>query len=220
MIDALQRCFEAHGDKKIAEKQTKYLRNLFPFFGVVKPLHHSLVKEVFKQFPLHNPDELSRMLETLWEKKEREYHYAALELSKKYRKWHTPDALKLFEQLIRTQSWWDSVDELATHHVGALCSRFPSLIPRMDQWIDDENLWIRRTAILFQLRYKEKTDARRLFSYCEKRMHEEEFFIRKAIGWALREYSKTDPEKVRAFLSQNRDRLSGLSLREGGRLLK
>ncbi len=89
----------------------------------------------------------------------------------------------------------------------------------MDNWITDENMWIRRSALLFQLRWKEKTHKEQLFNYCIKTMHEKEFFIRKAVGWVLREYSKTDPISVRNFIQENRSHLSGLSLREASKYI-
>lgn len=132
----------------------------------------------------------------------------------------TTGTMPLFEELIRKGAWWDFVDVIAAHLVGHLYKTNRAEIePVMDDWIDDQDYWIRRTAILSQLRHKKETDAQRLFSYCLDRAHEKEFFIRKAIGWALREYSYCDPQAVMRFLMKNRPVLSNLSFREGAKHL-
>jgi 3-methyladenine DNA glycosylase AlkD len=121
--------------------------------------------------------------------------------------------IDVFESLITTKSWWDTVDYLASHTMGDHLARHPELIPEYtERWITSDDLWLRRTAILYQLRYKQKTDAGRLFEYISRCKDEKEFFIRKAIGWALREYSKTDEQSVREFVAVSR--LSPLSERE------
>jgi 3-methyladenine DNA glycosylase AlkD len=125
--------------------------------------------------------------------------------------------LEIFEYLIRTKSWWDTVDDIAANLVGPLLSDYPELIKVMDSWIQDENIWIRRTALIFQLKWKKQTDTNRLFTYCGQVMHERDFFIRKAIGWALRQYSKTDPVAVKQFIQDNQFKLSPLSIKEGGK---
>ena len=130
---------------------------------------------------------------------------------------HTKECSSEFVDVLRevatNKSWWDTVDGIAPC-VGELVRQDPSLAATMDLWIGDQDMWLRRIAILYQLRYKAATDADRLFSYCELRGHETEFFIRKAIGWALREYAKTDPAAVRGFVACNETILSGLSKRE------
>ena len=146
--------------------------------------------------------------------------YAAITAAKKYKTFITPDSIPLYRDLIERGRWWDFVDDIAVNLVGGTLGVAPETVwPLMDAWIDDENMWIRRTAILCQNRFKERTDERRLFAYCSKRFHEKEFFIRKAIGWALREYSKTRPEPVKRFLIRNKDKMAGLSFREGGKIL-
>jgi 3-methyladenine DNA glycosylase AlkD len=122
--------------------------------------------------------------------------------------------LPVAREFIITRSWWDTVDALATGVVGPLVLRNPELASVMDEWLASANIWLARTAILHQLRYREHTDSERLFSYCLARSADTEFFIRKAIGWALREYSKTDASAVRQFVAENEHNLSGLSKRE------
>lgn len=115
------------------------------------------------------------------------------------------------------KSWWDTVDELATHVAGPLVAAHPELRSVMDRWVTSESIWLARVAILHQERWKERTDADLLFTYCLRRAGEREFFIRKAIGWALRSYARTAPEAVAGFLAAHGDELSGLSPREAER---
>ena len=122
--------------------------------------------------------------------------------------------------MIREGAWWDFVDAIAAHLVGEAVIKDPHRgFALMDQWIDDPDMWIRRSAIICQLTLKERTDQERLFDYCRSRCHESEFFIRKAIGWALRQHSYIAPQAVKGFLLANRERLSGLSYREGAKRL-
>jgi 3-methyladenine DNA glycosylase AlkD len=126
-----------------------------------------------------------------------------------------PESLALYRRLIVEGAWWDLVDEVATHLIRQLVLDHPSATwPEIDRWIDDETMWLRRAAIICQVGAKDRTDAPRLFEFCRRRSHEREFFIRKAIGWALREYAKTSPEAVAAFVTRHEEELSPLSRRE------
>lgn len=214
MIKDLEKIFTAAANREIALKQSAYMRDLFPFFGIAKPERALLEKAIFKKTEIVNQEALQKILLSLWKQDHREFHYAALTLAQKYRKILTPEALPTLETMIRNKSWWDTVDTIAPNLVGYLVKTYPELSSEMDRWIEDSYLWIRRAALLHQLRWKEETDEEKLFSYCEKTCHEKDFFIRKAIGWVLREYSKTNPKSVETFLSHHRLRLSPLSIRE------
>lgn len=216
MLEEIKTLFTSQANPEIALKQSAYMRNLFPFLGITKPQRERLEKQIFKKAPLHD---LHDILLKLWDQDYREFHYAALCLAQRHRKMLTLEALPILERMIRTQSWWDTVDTIAPHLVGHLVKAHPELLQVMDLWIHDPYLWIRRAALLFQLRWKKETDEKRLFSYCQKRMHEKDFFIRKAIGWALREYSKTSPASVKNFISRHQLHLSPLSLREASKYL-
>jgi 3-methyladenine DNA glycosylase AlkD len=128
--------------------------------------------------------------------------------------------LPLARELITCKSWWDTVDTLATNVIGPLVRRFPELAGEMDRWIEDANMWLRRSAILRQLKYGADTDGSRLFDYVERTMADQDFFIRKAIGRALRQFAKTDPDRVRACVSANQRSLSPLSVREATKYLR
>ena len=213
----LEHIFTSAADSARAQAQAAYMKHKFQFFGISKPERAQLEKEFFKSCPITSHDELKQILTILWNKPQREFQYTACELAQKHHKLWTPDFFEVFESMIRTHSWWDSVDTIASNMVGKLLLKYPELQNSMDAWIDDDNFWIQRTALLFQLRYKEKTDEQKLFGYCKKRAHEKEFFIRKAIGWALREYSKTNPKSVKEFLVNHKDQLSPLSYKEANK---
>eukprot|EP01089_Gocevia_fonbrunei_P003606 TRINITY_DN13586_c0_g1_i1.p1 TRINITY_DN13586_c0_g1~~TRINITY_DN13586_c0_g1_i1.p1 ORF type:complete len:140 (-),score=18.50 TRINITY_DN13586_c0_g1_i1:10-429(-) len=127
--------------------------------------------------------------------------------------------IEIFEHMIRTKPWWDTVDLIASKCVGSHLVKYPKHVATMDEWIHDECLWIRRTSLIFQLSYKKKTDETRLYKYISTVMHEKEFFIQKAIGWSLRQYSKTNPSSVSKFIKQNSSNLARLSIREGSKYL-
>lgn len=219
LIQALDLLFQQQRNSSQARKQEAYMRNQFLFLGISKPLRAQYEKEIFKSYPLTSNDELKTALHMLWQKSEREFHYAACTLAHYYKHMWDQALLKNFEYMIRHKSWWDTVDNIAVHLVGSLVHKNLGLLPIMDQWIQDENLWIRRSAIIFQLRWKEKTDEKRLFDYCILMMHEKDFFIRKAIGWVLREYSKTKPLSVAHFIGTYHTELSTLSIKEGSKYL-
>jgi 3-methyladenine DNA glycosylase AlkD len=151
----------------------------------------------------------------LWGLPHREEKYLALDVAGRFRDFVDTASLPLYRRLIVEGAWWDFVDEVATHLVGHLVVHHPAEAwPEVDTWIGHPDMWLRRSAIICQVGAKERTDAERLFSICEARIEEKEFFIRKAIGWSLREYAKTDPEAVAEFAKAHRGQLSGLSFRE------
>ena len=211
---SLEIIFQNEKNDSIAQKQSSYLRNLFPFFGIVKPRVSKIADNFAKEIPFD-----SSILWHLWEQNEREYQYIAILLARKNIKSFQQEDIVLLEKMIREKSWWDSVDDIAANLIGPHLLRFPKLLNQMDEWIEDSSFWIRRTALIFQLRYKEKTDQKRLFHFIERQMDEKEFFIRKAIGWALREYSKTNPDGVRNFVNKQKENLSPLSIKEASKYL-
>jgi 3-methyladenine DNA glycosylase AlkD len=152
----------------------------------------------------------------LWAIPQREGRYMALDWACRCTPFITLHALPLYEGLVREGAWWDTVDVVAAHLVGRLLLEERAFMkPVLDRWVSDECLWIRRTAVLAHLKHKAATDEAQLFAHCLRLAPEREFFIRKAIGWALREYGKTAPACTKAFLAAHRDELSGLSYREG-----
>lgn len=217
-VKKIEEVLKQHQNRDNALKQSAYLKELFPFFGLSHPLRREVQKPLFK-LPISSEKELIELVDALWEKKEREFHYVAQELLYHHRKLWSCDIFSLLERMIRSQSWWDTVDFIAANLLGTALQRFPEKISMMDTWIRDSFFWIRRSALLFQLKWKEKTDETRLFQYCTLTLAEKEFFIRKAIGWVLREYSKSRPEQVRHFVDAHQNVLSGLSFREATKYL-
>ena len=201
----------------VAKPMAAYMKNKFCFLGIKKPQRAPIQKNLFKRYPLANEEELIIALKLLWGKPEREFHYVACNLAYYYKKLWTEAMLEVFTSLICSKSWWDTVDILASKMVGTLLKEYPELNKHMNSWIENENLWLRRTALIYQLSYKEATNKERLFTYCTKTMHENEFFIRKAIGWSLRQYARTNPEAVISFITKHKKKLSPLSYREASK---
>jgi 3-methyladenine DNA glycosylase AlkD len=192
-----------------------YMKDQFAFLGVQTPQRRQATRTLIRDFH-GDPLPAAR---ALWLELEREFQYVACDLLTQHADDLPAEALEDLLELVSTKSWWDTVDALA-HTVGALVQRFPALVERMDQLIDDPDLWRRRIALLHQLGAKSDVDTRRLFDYCLRRADEKEFFIRKAIGWALRDYAWHDPAEVRRFLDRHGARLSALSVREAAKNLK
>ncbi|MCU9611971.1 DNA alkylation repair protein [Caldibacillus lycopersici] len=210
---------EANRNPENAVPMEKYLRNNFSFLGIKTPLRRELVKKFFKETDILTQPLNHSFILALWEKEEREYQYAALDYIGKSVKKLTKEDLPLIEHLLITKSWWDTVDMLAANVVGAIAKRNQKIIEEsIENWASSTHLWLRRTAILFQLKYKEETNEALLYEYIKRNKDSKEFFIQKAIGWALREYSKTNPYAVKRFIEATE--LPKLSVREGSKYLK
>jgi 3-methyladenine DNA glycosylase AlkD len=220
LVRFVRKELRAAADPPQAVVMARYMKTTTPFLGVQQPARKPIYREMKRRFSPANRREYEAAVLALWGLPHREEKYAAIELARQHVDSITLDSLPLYERMIREGAWWDLVDDPAAHLVGRvlLAERRPAK-RILDRWIDDPDLWIRRTAILAQLRHKDQADAACLFRYCLRRAHETEFFIRKAIGWALRQYSYTDPDAVKTFLLKNRERLSGLSYREGAKRL-
>lgn len=216
-IEKLTALFEKNRNDDNAGPMKKYMKDHFPFLGIKSPLRKELEKQFFKETEILKEDCSKDFVVGLWKKDEREYLYTAITYIGKYIKKLQKDIIPFLEELITNKSWWDSVDSIAPL-VGELARKYPEVIKEtIDRWCVDDNLWLRRSAILFQLKYKNQTNEALLYDYIVKNAHSNEFFIQKAIGWALREYSKTNPVSVKAFIEGNK--LASLSVREGSKYL-
>ncbi len=191
-----------------------YMKDRFEFLGVVSPVRKDAQKSFIAASGGHTGSALFDLVDACWAEPEREFHYVGTDLLIRWVRLLASSDLSRVEQLIRTKSWWDTVDALAANVVGPMVATDPELAATMDRWVDDTDLWVARTALLHQLKFRSETDVDRLFGYAERRAPATEFFIRKAIGWSLREYAKTDPDPVRRFVADQGDRLSGLTRRE------
>ena len=190
------------------------MRNQFTFLGIPTPEQRRLAAGSLRGFPPPAEADVVAFTGACWEAPEREYQYAACDYAIRHVGRCGDGFIDHARTLIVAKSWWDTVDALAANLVGPLVRAHPQLVPVMDTWIDADDHWLARTAILHQLHAKDATVAARLFRYCARRAGDREFFIRKAIGWALREYSKTDAAAVREFVADHRGQLSPLSTRE------
>lgn len=189
-----------------------YMRNQFTFLGIKSPIRASLSKEFLKK-------ELQwEEIFALWELAEREFQYLAIDWLKRRKKELQFLDLAHFKTIIEDKSWWDTIDPLSKI-VGDVSRLDDNGKDTMLAWSKDENFWVRRTAILHQLGFKEKTDTELLDTIIHNNLGSDEFFINKAIGWALREYAKTNAPWVRAWIDENRDKLSPLTIREGSKYL-
>ena len=202
------------GDPVRAAAMAAYMRNQFPFAGVPSPALRKLQRAALAGLPAPAEADLRAVATACWARPQREFQYIACDYLRAHVTVPGPGFLSVARTLITTKSWWDTVDALANRFVGGLVRRHPVLVAEMDAWSGDPDKWLVRTAILHQLHYGVATDTGRLFGYCVHQAGHEDFFVRKAIGWALRQYARTDPDAVRDFIARHRDRLSPLSVRE------
>lgn len=213
----LERLTVAYGgaaDPLGAVAMRAYMKDVAPFLGIRTPERRALSRTVLAGTPRPGEDDCTAVALRCWALPEREYHYFAVDYLRRHAGRCSSAFLPVVRRLITTTSWWDTVDLLAAHVVGPLVTADPRLTAVMDEWIADDDLWVARTALLHQLTYKDRTDPDRLFAHCLRQSGHPDFFVRKAIGWSLREYAKTDPDAVRDFLTRERGRFAPLSVRE------
>ncbi|NUP20724.1 MAG: DNA alkylation repair protein [Streptomyces sp.] len=214
VLERLTATYGPAADPGRAVSMRAYMKDVAPFLGLTTPARRVLSRAVVQGTPRPDETDCTAIALRCWQLPEREYHYFAVDYLRRHVGRCSSGLLPVARHLISTVSWWDTVDLLAAHVVGALVAADPELTADMDAWIVDDDLWVARTALLHQLRYKEQTDTERLFTYCLRQSGHPDFFIRKAIGWCLREYAKTDPDAVRDFLARERGRFAPLSVRE------
>lgn len=218
-IDDLQKIFEANSNEENAQYMKKYMKNKFEFLGIKKPLRDEISKPFLKKENLPKKSELFDTIIELNALHYREYHQFTLELMRKFVSQFDKSDIEMLEFMLISNSWWDTVDMIATRGVGGYFAKFPEMIEETtNKWMDTNYLWLQRTCIIFQLFYKEKTDTNLLAKFILMKKDDNEFFIRKAIGWALRHYSRTNPNWVIEFTEKAE--LTGLSKREALRLIK
>ena len=197
----------------------QYMKSEMPYYGVSMPAQRRIWHELFERFQFDSRDALHTAARELWRgAKFREERYAAIALTDQRRhvSWQDVAVVPTYEEMIVTGAWWDYVDPVATHHLGDVlrndARRTKALMRR---WAKaNDSMWKRRAAILCQIRFKADTDRDLLYACIEPNVAHPDFFIRKAVGWALRQYAWTDPREVKRFVAANRARLSALSVRE------
>jgi 3-methyladenine DNA glycosylase AlkD len=218
LIAAIREELAQVADPAKAPAMQAYMKSAMPYLGVSTPQLRLVCRSVFAAHPLASFAEWHDTALALWrEARYREERYAAMGLTgdRHYRDYQRLDALPMYEEMIVGGAWWDFVDDLATHRVGSLLALYPDpMRATMLAWSRDANLWKRRTAILCQNTFKAATDEELFFACIEPNLSDRDFFIRKAIGWALREYAKTRPAAVRRYVREHEATLSPLSRRE------
>lgn len=215
---ALRRGFEARACASRAEAAQRYMKSALPYYGLPLAEVRTVSRRVWDEHPFATRDEWLAAARQLWEETtHREEWYAVVNLlrHRRYRGWaDDPRNLATLRHLVVTGAWWDVVDELASHCVGTVLRAHPAAVaPVLRRWATEPNLWVRRTAILSQLNFKDATDPALLVDCLLPSIPDQDFFARKAIGWALRTYARTDPAWVRRFVDEHPE-LSGLSKRE------
>ena len=221
-IGAVRAALAAAGDPERARQQQAYMKSSMPYYGLTAPELRTLLRPLLLEHRFEDRATWEATARRIWDEAgHREERYAALALLRHaaYRTWLDVDLLPLLEHLVRTGAWWDFVDEVASHLVGQVLLDHRAVVtPVITGWAIDEHLWIRRTAMLCQLRHRDRTDTelleRVLVANLDDTLLGREFFIRKALGWALREHARTDSVWVLDFVGTHTDRLSGLSRRE------
>jgi 3-methyladenine DNA glycosylase AlkD len=212
-IDTLKSLFNNASNAEKAGKMSSYMKNQFLYLGIQKPERAALEKAFIKANNKRSYTELKETILTLWNQPEREFQYTAMELMIKSKIWNHAEAITLFETCVLEKSWWDTVDLLSSRMIGPYFQQFPEQRDvYIERWLNGDNMWLQRTCIIFQLNYKSATDVALLFACITKHMDSKAFFIRKAIGWALRQYARTNSEAVTQFV--NSHPLSPLSRRE------
>ncbi len=204
--------FRDAGDPAVAQGQMAYMKNHFEFYGLKMPVWRDLARQLHQELGIPAGEDLHELARLCFADEHRELHYYALQTLEKALKKQPAGFIDLLEELILTNSWWDSVDWIAKL-VGLHFKRYPELIgPVTARWMDSGALWLQRVCLIFQLTYKEKTDSAMLFGFVRRVALSKEFFLQKGAGWALRQYARTNPEAVRAFVE--REKLAPLTRRE------
>jgi 3-methyladenine DNA glycosylase AlkD len=218
LVTAVRTALAEAGDPAIAARQQAYMKSAMPYRGLPAPRLKAVLRPVLGTWRPDGRDEWVGTILALWdEATHREERYAAIAVARARhaRSWLDPASLELWRHLVVSGAWWDVVDDVATHLVGeVLLQHRAATAPVLRAWASDDDLWIRRTAVICQVGHKEEVDIRLLRDAVEANLADTSFWLRKAIGWALRDYARTDPAWVRAEVSRLGDRLSGLSRRE------
>ena len=220
LILDLHKAFSLLEDKNSAAKMKNYLKGQFAFYGVKAADRKQITKEFLKIHPLNDIEQLKEFVKLAWEQDQREFQLLAIDILIKYKKNLQLEDASFVLSLIKSKSWWDTVDMIASHLIGQiLLQNRTKFTLTIKAWVKDENMWVRRTAIISQLKHKAELDTTLLNYALTNNFGSKEFFINKAIGWILREHSKLDPNWVVTFIDNNKKSLSNLSIREGSKYL-
>jgi 3-methyladenine DNA glycosylase AlkD len=208
-------------DPAKAGPMASYMKTEMPFYGVSSRERKVISRLLAREFPARSRTEYEHGVRTLWNGEYREEKYLAIAYARLFPQYVTLSSIPMYRTMITQGAWWDFVDEIAAHLVGSVLLRQRDrLTPTMESWTMSSDMWLRRTSIICQLRHKADTDTALLEAACTRNLESTEFFIRKAIGWALREFSKTDPAWVIGYVERHKDEMSGLTHREAVKHLR
>lgn len=218
-LRAIHATFAGHADPEKADLMKRYMRDRFDFYGIQSPDRKALARRLIRERGYPEERDLKALCRACFDAPQREIQYFVNDLMQPATGRLDASFLDLYDELLPRRAWWDSVDFLAPKLAGKLLLRFPERIaPLTGRWIESDNHWYQRAALIFQLNYKERTDGERLFFYVRRRSGSKEFFVQKGAGWALRQYSRVSPEAVWRFLESTA--LPPLTAREGSKWLK
>lgn len=219
-LKSLEKSYQDHSDEDRADKMKAYMRGQFSFLGITSPVRKELFREDWKSNKAFISHNFREIITKLWKKEHREYLMLAMEILKKCEKQLMLDDLPFILDLVTSYSWWDTVDFLASNSVGYIIKmNKEEQHKQCDMMMKSDNIWLQRTAILHQLKWKDETNRELLFDLILKTQGSKEFFINKACGWSLRQLSRYDKKKVTAFIENNNSKLSKLTIREGSKYL-
>ncbi|GAA3501475.1 DNA alkylation repair protein [Streptomyces prasinosporus] len=219
VLERLTAAYGAAADPERAVVMRAYMKDVTPFPGLTAPVRRALSRTVVNGLPRPGEADCAAVALRCWALPEREYHYFAVDCLRRHVRHCSSGFPPVVRRLATTVAWWDTADPLAAHVVGALVAADPRLTADTDDWIGDGDRWLVRAALLHQLRFGERTDTGRLFGSCLRQAGHRDFFVRKAVGRRLREYARTGPDAVRAFLAREGGRFAPLSVREALRNL-
>ncbi|MBM6619392.1 DNA alkylation repair protein [Bacillus suaedaesalsae] len=221
-VENLSVVLKKYENKDEAEKMSQYMRGQFSYFGLRAPQMKDVTKNYIKEFGFPSSEDIPIVMKQMYSLDQRELQIIALAImDHKLKKDPDISDIEILEYIITTKSWWDTVDHIAANQVGTYFRKFPEHVEEyVEKWLESDNIWLIRTSILYQLKYKQETNFQYLKEIILRSAGTKEFFINKAIGWALREYSKIDGEAVISFINEYNERLSNLSIREGLKWLK
>ncbi len=220
MVSDLSSRFSNHRNNDRALAMSNYMKGHFPFYGIPSPLRKVIQKEWLNAHPeCISKEKKWKIVFELWAQKEREYHYVACDWTAQWKpKELQIEDIELIKKLIITNSWWDSVDSLAPNLLNSYFHQFPKMEERIIlEWLLSDNLWLKRSCLIYQLKRKDNTNIQQLITCIEVLKHEKEFFIQKAIGWSLRQLARIRPDEVRKIAAEQQ--LKGLALREATKYL-
>jgi len=218
LLPKLRKALKQAADPAKAPAMQAYMKSVMPYHGVPTAARVEVCNTVFADVQFTTAEAWQSQILEIWHgARFREERYAALHLAgdKRFKAFQTLSAVKMYEELIVTGAWWDYVDGIASNRIGQILRDYPApMCRKMLAWSKSSNMWIARTSILCQLGFKADTDLDLLYACIEPSLVSKEFFLQKAIGWALRQHAWTDPAEVRKYVQSNRTRLSALSIRE------